>query len=737
VAADAGVPGVVTAGGARLVGADGKVVPSPDRPRLGVSWPGQAGTVRLRDGRGPVADTEIAVDTALAAAAGVRVGDLVDVLTLRPRATFTLVGTFDLADRDQQTVAFTEPVAQASMLGERDAYTSISVTAQPGVSQETLRDRVAAAVGGGYTVSTGRQLSEREGAALARSASPRLTGSLLLGFAGVALVVGALLMLNTLSLLVARRTRELALLRVIGAGRRQIAGTVLAEAALVGVTGSAAGLAAGIGAAAVLARFSGGTGLVVPPAAVAAAFAVGVPVTLVAALIPALRASRVTPLAALRDAAPPRRTTSAWGALVLAAGVAMLWGGPAVAFGGVLVAFTGAALLTPALTRPATGAVGWLFAWSVPGRLGRRNAIRDPRRTAVTATALMIAVALLAGVSTVLVSATGSVGRLVGDTMRADLVISGDADGVGRTGFDPAVLTVVAGSPGVQAVTGLGEGSAVIDGRPAFVQTVTDVPALRDMLGLTAAAGAIGALADDQILVDQRNVTAQGPHVGDRVTVRLPRGAARQFTLAGVYTDTDLLNGWLLPASAAAGFRKQPTQAYVRLTPGTDVAASKLLVAAVLGGSPEVSVSNRAEYTAQQNAKADRLLTLVQLLLALAVLIAVLGVVNTVALSVLERTRELGLLRVVGLRRAQTVAMTAVEAAAVSVGGALLGVLTGVGLGAATVHALASQGVTELTVPVGRLAAYLVLAAVAGVAAALLPAARAARLDVLRAIAHD
>ncbi|WP_326999850.1 ABC transporter permease [Dactylosporangium sp. NBC_01737] len=374
----------------------------------------------------------------------------------------------------------------------------------------------------------------------------------------------------------------------------------------------------------------------------------------------------------------------------------------------------------------------------MPGRLGRRNATRDPRRTAVTATALMVAVALLAGISTVFVSATASVGRLVGDRMRADLVISGDADGVSRTGFDPAVLTVVAGAPGVQAVTGLGEGAAVIDGRPAFVETVTDVPALRDMLGLTAAAGTIGALADDQILVDQRNVTAQGPHVGDRVTVRLPRGEARQFTLAGVYTDTDLLNGWLLPASAAGGFRKpQPTQAYVRLTPGTDVAATKLLVAAVLAGSPEVSVNNRAEYIAQRNAKADRLLTVVQLLLALAVVIAVLGIVNTVALSVLERTRELGLLRAVGLRRAQTMAMTAVEATAVSVGGALLGILTGAGLGAATVHALAAQGVTQLTVPVGRLAAYLALAAVAGITASLLPAARAARLSVLHAIAHE
>jgi len=290
----------------------------------------------------------------------------------------------------------------------------------------------------------------------------------------------------------------------------------------------------------------------------------------------------------------------------------------------------------------------------------------------------------------------------------------------------------------VQAVTGLAEGGADIDGQRAYVETVTDVPGLRDMLGLTAAAGRIDTLTDDQILVDERNVTAAGPHVGDRVTVRLPRGEARQYTLAGIYTDTDLLNGWLLPASAAAGFRSaQPTQGFVRLGPTADVTAAKRQVAALLADSPEVGVSDRAEYTDQQNAKADRLLRIVQLLLAFAVVIAVLGIVNTVALSVLERTRELGLLRAVGLSRARTMFMTATEATVISIFGALLGVLVGAGLGAATIRALRSQGVTDLIVPVDQMGLYLGLAVITGVLASLPPAARAARLNVLHAIAHD
>ncbi|MER7283635.1 FtsX-like permease family protein [Dactylosporangium sp. NPDC000244] len=735
--------GVVSADGARLVVPGGKVVASPDVPRLGVSWPGQARSVQLRAGRGPQRDDEIAISTALATAAGVRVGDRVAVLTLRPKQTFTLVGTFAYADPAQQVVAFTEPVAQTLMLGTSGAFSSIAVTARDGVTARQLRERITGTLGAGYRVRTAEQIVQAESATRGRSLG--LTGNLLLGFAGVALFVGAFLILNTFSMLVAQRTRELALLRAIGAGRRQLVVSVLTEAAVVGLAGSVAGLAAGVGVGALAA----GTSVVVPMSAVLAAFAVGLLVTMAAALPPAVRAARVLPVTALRDTAAPERPLTRLtvaGAVVLAVGAGLLGFGFAATassaapliLGGVLVAFIGVTMLTPALARPAAGLLGRVLGWSVPGRLARLNARRNPRRTAATAAALMVGVALLAGISTVFVSATASVGRLVADQVKADFVISGDANGSSRAGFDPAVLTAVAALPGVLAVSGLGESGAVIDGQPAYVETVTDVPALRDMLSLTAAAGTIGPLTDDQILVDQRAITATGPHVGDRVTVRLPRGEPRQFTLAGVYTDTDLINGWLLPASAAIGFKQAlPSRAFVRLAPGADAGTARGQLTALLADSPEVGVNDRSEYTTQENAKADRILRIVQILLSLAVVIAVLGIANTVALSVLERTRELGLLRAVGLRRLQTLLMTAAEATVIAVFGALLGVTVGVGLGAATVRALQTQGVTELAVPVDQLLAYLGLAALVGAVAAIPPATRAARLNILTAIAHD
>ncbi|MFI5909763.1 ABC transporter permease [Dactylosporangium sp. NPDC051541] len=739
----ASVTGVVSADGARLVGADGKVVASPDAPRLGVSWPGQARSVQMRAGRGPQRDDEVAISTTLAAAAGVRVGDRVAVLTLRPKQSFTLVGTFDFAEPAQQVVAFTEPVAQTLMLGTPGAFSSIAVTARDGVTARQLRERIAGVLGAGFRVRTTDQVVQAESAARGRSLG--LTGDLLLGFAGVALFVGAFLILNTFSMLVAQRTRELALLRAIGASRRQLVVSVLAEAAVVGLTGSVAGLAAGVGVGALAA----GASVVLPASAVLGAFAVGLLVTTAAALPPAVRAARVPPVAALRDTAAPERPLTRLtvaGAIVLTAGAGLLGFGlatastsaPALVLGGVPLAFLGVTMLTPALARPAADLLGRGLGWSVPGRLARLNARRNPRRTAATAAALMVGVALLAGISTVFVSATASVSRLVADQVKADFVISGDANGSGRAGFDPAVLAAATALPGVLNVSGLGESGAVIDGQPAYVETVTDLPALRDMLSLTAAVGTLGQLADDQILVDQRSITATGPHVGDRVTVRLPRGESRQFTLTGVYTNTDLINGWLLPASAASGFKQAlPSRAFIRLAPGADAGTARAQLTALLADSPEVGVSDRSEYTAQENAKANRILRIVQILLSLAVVIAVLGIANTVALSVLERTRELGLLRAVGLRQVQTLLMTAAEATVIAVFGALLGTTVGVGLGAATVKALRQQGVTELSIPFHQLLAYLGLAALVGAMAAIPPAARAARLNILTAIAHD
>ncbi|MFG2052663.1 ABC transporter permease [Micromonospora sp. NPDC048930] len=762
VAGAAEVKGVVNADGTRLIGSNGKAVTSFGPPQLGENWLGESDLVRLREGRAPQADTEIVVNAALAEAAKVKVGDRVGVLTpmSSKRQDFTLVGIFGYSgDRDSlggvNEVAFTTPVAQRQILGEPDVFTSVAVRAADGTTPEALRDAVAAAVGGGYEVKTGEQLAADAAAGLKEGLS--FFNKILLGFAAVALLVGTFLILNTFSIIVAQRTRELALMRAIGAGRRQIIGSVVLEAVAVGLVASALGLAAGIGVGALLAylfgKLAGGLALAelgVPPAAVIGAFGVGLVITVVAALLPALRASRIPPIAAMQDVATPDRPltrVTIGGAVVTAIGATLLFlglGGHAgdqtlaTILGGVLFAFIGVALLTPLLSRPVVALLGSIFAWSVPGKLGRLNSGRNPRRTAITAAALMVGIALVTGVTVILDSAKGSISALAADTIKAELVISGAQSGPRPPSFDPAVLDQAAALPGVRLVDGEYGDMAVVGGKRTWVAASSNVAALQQIFGAKATAGDISRLGPDQMLVSSDTAKARGLSVGSTVAVQLSRGEARSYTVSGIYESSQLTNPVTLPPQATRDFAiPQPIQGFVQLAPGARVADVQPQVERLLADSPEVSVADRDAFIKQQAGQLDGLLTMIQILLALAIVIAVLGIVNTLALSVLERTRELGLLRAIGLRRGQTMRMITVEAVVISVFGALLGVAVGTGLGAAVVRALKDEGITDLILPWRQMGTFLVLAAIVGVVAAVLPAIRAARINVLGAIAHE
>jgi putative ABC transport system permease protein len=757
----ASATGVVSVDGARVIGANGKVVTSFGPPRLGINWTGTSEVVQLREGREPRADDEIVVNAALAKAAGIHVGQRVGVLTKEPRHDYTLVGVFGYSGgRDSiggaQVVAFTTPVAQRVMLGEPDRFSEITVRAGPGVSPDALRERVAAAVGTAYEVKTGKQLSD----AAAGNARGALSffNNILLGFAGVALFVGVFLILNTFSIIVAQRTRELALTRAIGASRRQMIGAVLVEAVAVGLLASVLGLGAGIGVGALLGYVFGHlggadlplAGVGVPATAVVAAFTVGILVTMVAALLPALRASRIPPVAALQEVAVPDRpltrvtvaggVATALGAAVLGVGLSgrghdtTLW----LILGGVLVSFVGVALLTPLVARPVVSVLGRLFSWSVPGKLGRLNSGRNPRRTAITAAALMVGLALITGVDVVLASATKSLQRQADTEVKADLIISGEQTGPLPPTFDPSVLHRARDLTGVRTVAGMYADGALVNGKYTGVQAVTDLPALASMFPIRAVEGTIAPLRADQVVLDAKRAKALGLHAGSTVTIRLPHGPERTATVAAIYADNDVTAGWLLSAGVVGELnQRQPSFGFIRLAPGADVVAVRAQVDRMLADSPEVNVADRSGFIAQQTAQFDTLLTMIQILLALAILIAVLGVVNTLALSVLERTRELGLLRAIGLRRAQAMRMVTVEAVVISVFGALLGLAVGSGLGAAVVRALKSQGVTALAFPWAQMGTYLALAALVGVVAAVLPAIRAARVNVLDAIAYE
>ncbi|GII22488.1 ABC transporter permease [Planosporangium mesophilum] len=761
------VPGVATAtgvaqaDGARVIGGNGKVVTTMGAPRLGTNWTGTSDLVQLREGRGPQAADEIAVNAALAKAAGIKVGDRVGVLTLQPKKTFTLVGIFGYSgDRDSiggsMFVAFTEPVAQELMLGAKGTYSSIDVTAAPGQSPEKVRDAVRAEVGGGYEVKTGKELQ----AATVDSFRQGLSffNNILLGFAGVALFVGVFLILNTFSIIVAQRTRELALMRAVGASRRQMIGAVLVEAAAIGLVASVVGLAAGIGVGAGLAYVFGHVGgtdlplasIGVPAAAVIGAFGVGLVVTLVAALLPALRASRIPPVAALQEAATPDRPLTkitVAGGLMSAAGATVggyglsgkagdstMW----LIMAGVLVSFIGVALLTPVLARPVVSVLGRLFSWSVPGKLGRLNSGRNPRRTAITAAALMVGLALITGVNVILSSVTATLHKQ-GDTLvKADLIVSGEQMAEMPPTFDPAVLDKMRGIPGVRDVAGEYYDRATLNGQGWGVDVVTDLPAMARMFPLNAKEGSIGPLGPDQLAIDEAHAKILNLHAGSTVTVQLSRGAPHTMTVAAVLAKNDVFNSIMLSPSVVGDLRvPQPSWAYVRVVPGADVAAVRAQIDRLLADSPEVNVTDRSGYIQQQTKQFDAVLMMIQVLLALAILIAVLGIVNTLALSVLERTRELGLLRAIGLRRGQVMRMVTVESVVISVFGALLGLAVGCGLGAAVVRALRSEGITSLALPWSQMGVYLVLAGVVGVVAAVLPAVRAARINVLGAIAHE
>jgi putative ABC transport system permease protein len=744
--------GVVDADGARVIGSDGKVLTSQGPPRIGLNWTGTDNLVQLRQGRGPQSAGEIALNATTAKLAGFKVGDRVGVLTLEPKKEFTLVGIFGYSgDRDSlggvQEVAFTEPVAQQLMLGKTGEYTSITVRADDGVTPTVLRDRIASAMGPAYVVKTGDQLAKESAASLQQGLS--FFNKILLGFAGVALFVGVFLILNTFSIIVAQRTRELALMRALGASRRQMIGSVLIEAVVIGLVAAVLGLAAGVGVGAGLAylfsSYANGLQLApvsVPPAAIISAFLVGVVVTVVAALLPALRASRIAPVAAMQDVATPDRPltrVSVAGAAVGAIGAAALGVGLYgdagdttlyLILGGVLVTFVGVALLTPLISRPVVSVLGRLFSWSLPGRLGRRNSGRNPRRTAITAAALMVGIALVTGVTVVMQSAKTSVSAQFEDLIKAQVIISGEQNNPRPPSFDPAVIRAAAAIPGVRAAAGLWSDQALINGRR------DSVSATEDSARLTAAYGgpAIATLKPDQIAVSADEHLA----VGTRLTVQLSRGDAKTYAVVATYPEDALPGDYLLPAAAVADFAvPQPVYGVVRLTDGTAVSQVLPQIKALLADSPEVSATDRTAFIRQQAAQFDTVITMVQILLALAILIAVLGVVNTLALSVLERTRELGLLRAVGLGRAQTMRMVTVEAVVIAVFGALLGVAVGAGMGAAVVHALRGEGITDLVLPWARMGTYLVLAALVGVIAAVAPAIRAARLNVLTAIATD
>ncbi|WP_285497933.1 ABC transporter permease [Actinomadura sp. NBRC 104425] len=738
------VAGNVT-GYAAVVGRDGKIVGTESQgpPQLGVNWvPG--GDYELTSGRAPRGSGEVVLDSDTADKAGLRVGDTVKIATQGPPQRMRLVGVFDAGGMMGATItAFDTPTAQR-LLGRPGYFSDIQLSSA-GPSETELRDRVARVLPAGYEAITGTQLRED-----AKSDVATFMGffrTFLLVFALISIFVGAFIIFNTFSMLVAQRTRELALLRAIGAARPQITRAVVGEAVAVGAVGSTLGLAAGAGLAALLnAQIMGedGGALVFTATPVIWSYAVGIVVTVVSAYFPARRAAKVPPVAAMRDdvALPQRslRVRVALGSLLTAAGAALIalgltagGGNPAIPVGiGALLVFLGVAMLAPVISVPVVRVLGAPFArlMGAPGRLARQNALRNPRRTAATAAALMIGLALITAVNVLGSSMRASVDAQIDKQFAADLVVSP----TGAGGMGTEVAGKVAAAPGVTAATAYSLGQAKFDGKRHYY-VAGDVAALARGSNLKMVSGGT-ALGRDGMLVDEDTADGGKLTVGSVVPVQFPDGKTERLRVAGVYAKNDLLGSRVVAQQTYLAHTPRPRVQGV-IVEAADGAAVKQAVERALADYPNVKVQDRAALKEQAAEQVDGFVTFLTILLVMSVIIAAVGVVNTLALSVIERTREIGLLRAIGTDRRQLRRMIRLESIVIAVFGAVLGIAIGVVFGAALQQALEGEGLTELSVPAGTLGVYLVVAAVIGVVAAVWPAWRAGRMDVLKAISTE
>jgi putative ABC transport system permease protein len=751
-----GVPGVVEAepninGTAVLIGRDGKARGSNGPPNIGTNYVDspRLSLSHLVAGRAPAGPTEMVLNRALADDTGYGVGDTAAVDTRAGERRFTVVGILAYSgDRSSiagvTVVTFDLPTARA-LLTDGRGYDEVLVAAADGTDAGQLRDRVRAALPAGLEAITGTQLADEQASDVGEALN--FFSTFLLVFAAVALFVGAFIIVNTFTILIAQRTRELALMRALGASRWQVTRAVLVEATLVGVLASTIGLGLGVlTALGIKALFNGiGFGLPDAPTVIAArtviaAFAVGVGVTVVAALLPARRAAAVPPLAAMREAATPDRPLRRQvvvGSVLLAGGAAAmavgLTGHGMLVLGlGTLVTFVGVALLSPVISRPVVRVLGAPFTRGLPGRLGRENSRRNPRRTASTAAALMVGIALVSAVSVLGASLKQTIVEVTDRAMGADFLVSGE-----HVGVDPAAVERIRAVPGVGEVSGMRQGGVRIAGKNEFVLAVPPA-ALGHTVSVTAASGDLADFGPGRLLVSAKAATDQGLRSGQQVDVAFADGASQRLMVAATYEDNQLLGNYVLSDDAGGHFRRQAYDfVLVGNAAGADPAAVRTGLHDAVAPYSALLVQDRSEFVAEQGRQVDQLLLVVNALLALSVLIAVLGIVNTLALSVLERTRELGLLRAVGMARRQVKRMVRVESVVIALFGGLLGLAVGTAFGVALQRALVDQGVTVLAVPGTQLVLFLLLSGLAGGIAAWLPARRASRLNVLAAIATD
>lgn len=738
-------------------------------PTIAGNWTrNELRSMEIASGHAPRGPTEVMVDADTAEKHHLKIGDELRTIAVTGdiKAKISGIAAFKVTNPGAAVVYLDTATAQQKLLGSAGVFTQVSVTAEPGVSDTQLKRNVATALESqaAYKVQT-----QKEAAAAGKDSMGSFLDVMkyaMLGFAGIAFLVGIFLIVNTFSMLVAQRTREIGLMRAIGSSRKQVNRSVLLEAVLLGIVGSILGVGAGIGLAVGLMKVMGAVGmelstqdLTIAWTTPVAGLALGVIVTVLAAYIPARRAGKISPMAALRDAGTPAdaksgRLRAGIGLILTGAGAAALWAttqadkssdGSLFLGLGVVLTLIGFIVIGPLLAGVVVRVLGVvvLRLFGPVGRMAERNALRNPRRTGATAAALMIGLALVACLSVVGSSMVASATEELDKSVGADFIVQSSG---GQLIVPKAVQAVkavpdlehVTDGKAVDAVLTAADGSKEDEGLSATNPTYQE-----DLRRETVSGNLADAYGKDAMSVGNDYATRHHVKVGDRLTVAFKGGDTVKLKVAAITSDDTNIDQGAMYTNITTAERyvpadKMPTD-QIMLAKAKDGKEKEAYAALkdALAAYPQYNVENQADFKQSLKDQIGQLLNIVYGLLALAIIVAVLGVVNTLALSVVERTREIGLMRAIGLSRRQLRRMIRLESVVIALFGALLGLGLGMGWGTSAQKLLALEGLGVLEIPWPTIVTVFVASAFVGLFAALIPAFRAGRMNVLNAIATD
>ena len=767
-----GVPGVEAAEGQvvgqiRVLDKDNQpLVTAQGPPNFGLNWltsPALNGWT-IVDGASPVAANDIVLDAKSAKDGKYAVGDTVNVSSTNGVQPFKVAGIAKFGKLETwggaQAALFATSTIQ-TLVGEPGMYDWISVAGQNNESQTQLSGEISKVIPPGTEAITGAEFTEESQSAFQKIIA--IFSTFLLVFALIALFVGSFIIYNTFSIIVAQRTKELALLRALGASRGQVLRSIILEALFVGLIASIIGVGFGILLAIGLNKlmqsigFSGpDTPIVLPPVAILVSLLVGTFITLVSALFPARRAATVPPIAAMRDVAVDRTGTSrlrvAFGLILLALGAFMLWfglngnsdSGLQIIGGGAFFVFIALTVIGPVIATPFASVLGWPLqkASRITGRLARENAMRNPRRTSTTASALMIGIGLVGFIAVTAQSVKASTVDAINQSVTGQYVVT--TESFGSTALPQSMAAELDAVAGVDVAAGISATFANINNSGKIILAV-DPDAISQVIEFDDVDGSFASLGVGEIAASEKLAEEKQLKIGDPVELVFLQGGATTLTLGSIYKTEFPIQGpgWIISTDQFNTLVPPSQQTfvaiYIKLDDTSSAGVDAVLpgLKAVADTVPGAKLQNLDEYKKAQTDQVNQFLQIVYVLLALALIIAIVGVVNTLLLSVYERTRELGLLRAVGMSRRQVRSTIRLESVIISLMGTLIGLVIGIIFGWALVTALVDEGITSFAIPWSQLFIIVIIAILAGVGAALYPARRAARLDVLRAISSD